>query len=431
MPTGIDSAAGQQNTPGHGFRPGSDKPYVDPKGTINEASGKSQNFRATKPDPKEGEGPNSNSGSIAKLPGVMGPGAGGFSGSAGGGKGATAQKALEGAQQGINKLQQGDIKGGLKTAAKGAVEAVGDEAADKLFKVFAEAFFQTFTLSVLIGWNLLLFLPWVINFFTGIKVTLKGWQKAVIIAMDLAILTLISLGIIIFVSAFCYGLSSGTLSQKLGIALVNPGAALAGAAAKYVLPAEVSNFCSKLSGSGGDFGGGGATDNFGGGPIVASGCSTTESGGCTKAVISACPGMAAQMDNALKACNFESQGGTVGIESTTDYCTEQTTGQKVHFSIGLWQINVFDSSQPEFPECKGVFKETSTPTGPCIKVDNKTGKCIIRDRKCSFGSGGRAAYDSCKTALSNPTRNTRQACTLFNQRGWQPWPNTRSRCNLP
>jgi hypothetical protein len=156
------------------------------------------------------------------------------------------------------------------------------------------------------------------------------------------------------------------------------------------------------------------------------GCVTTEQGGCTKAVISACPAMAAQMDNALRACNQESMGGKVAIGSTTDRCDETTTGQKVIFSWGLWQLNLAaGSADQEFPECRGVLKQGTGPwTSLCI--DGST--C---GRKCSFGSGGKAAFDACVSAVSNPSRNTKQACNLFNTRGWKPWPYTRKVCKLP
>jgi hypothetical protein len=87
-------------------------------------------------------------------------------------------------KKGLVKIQEGDIKGGIKEAAKGAVEGAGDAAADKLFYVMVQWALQTFTLSILIGWNLLLFLPWVIGAITGVKISLQLWQKAVIIAMD-------------------------------------------------------------------------------------------------------------------------------------------------------------------------------------------------------------------------------------------------------
>jgi hypothetical protein len=164
------------------------------------------------------------------------------------------------------------------------------------------------------------------------------------------------------------------------------------------------------------------------GPI-ARGCSVQESGGCTRATISACPGMAAQMDNALRACNQESAGGQVAIASGTDKC-ELPNGTYISFSIGLWQINMLDSTQPEFPECKDALILTGRDPSRCV-TRNSQGECVVTYRSCRFGPRGQAGYDACRQALSNPVRNTRQACVLFNQRGWQPWPYTRRVCRLP
>jgi hypothetical protein len=208
-------------------------------------------------------------GGTPKAPGVGGP-AGGAGKGAGGGKAEFAQKAADGVKKGLVKIQEGDIKGGIKEAAKGAVEGAGDAAADKLFYVMVQWALQTFTLSILIGWNLLLFLPWVIGAITGVKISLQLWQKAVIIAMDAIIVGIILLVLIIFTVTFCYGVSGKEFS--LSAFSVNPAGYVAGQAAQYVLPQELVDFCSSVSGTKtGDFGGGGATDNYGntppGGPI--------------------------------------------------------------------------------------------------------------------------------------------------------------------
>ncbi len=159
-------------------------------------------------------------------------------------------------------------------------------------------------------------------------------------------------------------------------------------------------------------------------PGGASGCANRESGSCTKQVISACPGMAANMENALRACNQESMGGKAGIASTVDRC--DSPSGVVAFSWGLWQINVAAGSYgDEFPECKGVLREAG---GPWKTLCITGGTC---GRKCEFGSGGKAAFDKCTAALADPVRNTKQACKLFNDRGWKPWPHTRKVCKLP
>jgi|GEM_PF-6708640 len=164
-----------------------------------------------------------------------------------------------------------------------------------------------------------------------------------------------------------------------------------------------------------------------GGTGGASACVNQEHGSCTKAVISACPAMAANMDNALKACNQESAGGIPLIPSGVDKCTETTTGQVVSFSWGLWQLNVAaGSTQPEFSECAGVLTQAGGPWKQ-LCVDGST--C---GRTCTFGSGGLVAFQGCVKALGSPERNTKQACTLYqNSGGWGPWPYTRKVCGLP
>jgi hypothetical protein len=154
-------------------------------------------------------------------------------------------------------------------------------------------------------------------------------------------------------------------------------------------------------------------------------CSITEHGACTRSVISQCPEMARNMDAALRACNHESAGGQVAIPSGTDQCTETTTNKVVSFSWGLWQLNIAaGSTAPEFSECNGVLRPAGGPwSSTCLE-----GTC---GRTCTYGSGGPTAFNACVLAVADPARNTKQACTLFKQRGWAPWPWTRNICSLP
>ena len=272
-------------------------------------------------------------------------------------------------------------------------------------------------------------LTWVIGEITVVMISLQLWQKAVIIAMDAISVGIILLLLIIFTVTFCYGVSGKEFS--LTAFTVSSVRYVSGQAAQYVLPQEVVDFCSSVSGTKtGDFGGGATDGNAApSGPIVASGCSTKESGGCTRNTISACPQMAAQMENSLRACNQESEGGQVAIASGTDKC-QLPSGEYISFSIGLWQINMLDSTQPEFPECKDALILTGKDPNRCV-TRIKSGKCIVTYRSCKFGSNGQAGYNACKTALSDPVRNTKQACTLFNKRQWGPWPHTKKVCALP
>jgi hypothetical protein len=188
-------------------------------------------------------------------------------------------------------------------------------------------------------------------------------------------------------------------------------------------------------------GGSTAVQNSGGAiaPVSGGGCSTKDSGGCTRQTIqSGCPKMAERMDDALKVCNHESGGGQVAIASSTDLCLDDG-GQKVSFSHGLWQINITDSSQPTFPECDNVLRRGASLPGCAFPFSQtSSGNCVVPLKRCVFPKG-RAAYEACRRALSDPVRNTKQACILFNRaahsssRGaWQPWPYTeKTVCKIP
>jgi len=163
-----------------------------------------------------------------------------------------------------------------------------------------------------------------------------------------------------------------------------------------------------------------------GGGAGASACVVTQQGGCTAANISQCPAMAQNMNAALMACNLESAGGQVAIASTVDKCTETTTNQVVSFTWGLWQLNIeAGSTGAEFPECSGVLKRAGGPWGTLCINGSTCG------RMCTFGPGGAAAFNTCTRALADPAKNTKQACVLYQQRGWAPWPHTRKVCSLP
>lgn len=162
------------------------------------------------------------------------------------------------------------------------------------------------------------------------------------------------------------------------------------------------------------------------------GCFNKEQGACNKQTLAACPGMAKNVELGLRICNQESGGGQYGIMSGTDRCKEETTGQVVSFSGGLWQINI-ENSASDFPECAGVLKHVSPGDHCSVHPPYKTIECT-----CRFGSGGRSAYDKCVAALKDPVKNTQQACHLFNTkskggtepgiRGWQPWVTSYNKC---
>ncbi len=156
------------------------------------------------------------------------------------------------------------------------------------------------------------------------------------------------------------------------------------------------------------------------------GCKNIEQGSCNKTILSACPGMMANPELALRICNQESAGGNARILSTTDRCQIQGTNEVVSFSIGLWQLNMQNSVDLNlFPQCRGVLEHVSPGT-----------RCQIRepyndiDCTCKYGSGGKAAYNTCVNAIINdPRKQVENACKLFNNaRGWSPWKTSYNKC---
>lgn len=172
------------------------------------------------------------------------------------------------------------------------------------------------------------------------------------------------------------------------------------------------------------------------GNVGAAGCFNKEQGGCTKNSISACPGMAANMPLALRICNKESGGGNYAALSGSDKCTEQTTGDKLSFSGGLWQINILTSAG-DFPECAGVLRHVSPGRDCRVYPPYNASQCT-----CKYGPKGKSGYDACIAALKDPYKNTQAACKLFNTRpwpqssngasggirAWNPWSTSYSKC---
>jgi hypothetical protein len=119
---------------------------------------------------------------------------------------------------------------------------------------------------------------------------------------------------------------------------------------------------------------------------------------------------------ASRICSAESGGGyNPAVGGQADKCN--VGGQSLPMSIGIFQINIFNSYSPEFPECRNVLRQTG-----CESYERTSGGVrYCAKRLCEFGPSGRAGYDRCVAALSDPVRNTRQACNLYRERGWQPW----------
>jgi hypothetical protein len=171
-----------------------------------------------------------------------------------------------------------------------------------------------------------------------------------------------------------------------------------------------------------------------GGGTGGGGCKNIEQGACTVATLNSCPGMLKDRDLALRICNQESAGGQAGVMSSTDRCRIETNNDIVSFSGGLWQINIENSADPRiFPECQGVLQHVSPGDHCTVRPPYNDVDCT-----CRYGSGGRAAYDRCVAAIKDPSKNTANACKLFNTpdrdgtepgiRGWEPWQTSYNKC---
>lgn len=152
-----------------------------------------------------------------------------------------------------------------------------------------------------------------------------------------------------------------------------------------------------------------------GGSIDTSVCKV-DVGACNLSQISACPKWDAK--TASGVCYIESGGGNVAAKSGSDKCTDGAS-----WSIGLFQINILAHAGADYMPAackKGIIeKNGSGPQGNCLvwrdgKVDTV---CLKRDCRVI----DQDAYKACVDALSVSKTNIDIACTLYGQRGWQPW----------
>lgn len=180
---------------------------------------------------------------------------------AGGGKAQAAQAAAQGAQAGLNKIRQGDFKGGIQEGLEGAVSAVGSVAADKLWWVLLGPQFlvPTIGLSIIVGWNVLWALSRFIHY-KGVKVSLQTYQKGLIVLMDAILTFLILLLIVVLVSSFCYSISGDYKSRIISL-VTSTSTAVIGEAIRFNAPPELISFCENITNSTGSTGARGYNSN--------------------------------------------------------------------------------------------------------------------------------------------------------------------------
>jgi hypothetical protein len=124
-----------------------------------------------------------------------------------------------------------------------------------------------------------------------------------------------------------------------------------------------------------------------------------------------------------KICNQESRGNPA-YASGTDLCAD---GQS--FSIGLFQINMFNSA--ESIGCNGseIFSKTgSGPQGDCLEYktnSNNVKYCAKRNCKVK----NQSAYNACRGKLENSQTNLQAACSLSsNGTKYSPWSTSAGIC---
>lgn len=368
------------------------------------------------------------------MPGM--PGGAGATGAkgAGGGKAAAAEAAVQGLQKGLQKVQQGDIKGGAEDAAIGAIEGAGSAAASAAFKYLASppAIAATFTLSIFIGWNLLLIAPRVLKgilkTFTKkeIDIKLETWQRYVIIAMDVLIAFIIFLCFVVATAAFCYSLTSPTLKDRLYSFAASPAGASAGELGRFFMPQSVVDFCGKLTGNVAT-----TTTETASGEIHGSG----GSGGarCQPAN----PPSPATIENLSSSC-FAQYGPDVVRQASIVAQSESNGNPSLPVGArscgkgkplarcvggeipvwGLYQINLI-VHKVDGLDCPSAFRTTSggRHDGSFCNAGNQ---CVVVDQ---------TLYNKCAKAAVIAEKNIKVACELYrisiaaNRSGWWDWGN--------
>jgi|GEM_PF-4641132 len=235
----------------------------------------------------------------------------------------------------------------------------------------------------------------------GIK--LRTWLKAILATFIIQQLLLLMV-LIIMTVAVCQAVSTKVFGFDLGLTIASSAAGF-----------DVAGMCNEVNSIVGGGGTGGTTYSGGTCEAIndpASGCDVEK----LRAACDWDPNLASQI------CNKESGGGyNPAIGGTADYCyPDGPNGRKLPMSIGYFQINIFNSTQPEF---LGVCTNVLNNEGCWVDLVTipGTGVRYCPKRKCSFGPLGENGYNQCVQALSDPVRNTRQACNLYKTRGFSPW----------
>ncbi|MCC7356867.1 MAG: hypothetical protein IT410_04645 [Candidatus Doudnabacteria bacterium] len=367
------------------------------------------------------------------LPG--GAGAVGAKG-VGSGKAAAAEAAVQGLQKGLQKAQQGDIKGGAEDAVIGAAEGVGDQLMSRAFLYLASppAIAATFTLSILIGWNLLLFTPKllkaILKIFTKkeIDIKLETWQRYVIIAMDTIIAFIIFLCLVVSAAAFCYSLTSPTLKDRLYAFAASPAGASAGELGRFFMPQSVVNFCEGLTGNA-TSGIGTASGSISGPGINSGRCKVQTSGYCSPESLQShgCPADKARGMSIV--CGMESVSDPT-IGSQTDVCYDSSgprtfkysnnpslpnsiRGKTAPLSVswGLLQLNLTYHT-PEGLNCPAAFNG---------RYSGKGSQCSVKDP---------GLYEKCIVAATNIDSNLNYSCKLVRENGYRDWTCSAWRCGV-
>lgn len=162
-------------------------------------------------------------------------------------------------------------------------------------------------------------------------------------------------------------------------------------------------------------------------PAGVASCAIPPTGSCSVAAMNqTC--FASRAEQASRICQFES-GGVATIESGSD---RLNGGSGPSYSIGLWQLNLTTTPglTADGQACTSAF--TGQCAGTMLVGPSAPGACHVTIKPGNCGSVTcQQLYLDCKTAATNPTKNTNLACQLYGSGTFQPWTYTANRCGIP
>ncbi len=392
-----------------------------------EQSGKSRDFPYKFPS-AAGGGAAGGAGKAGSLGGA-GAAAGGAKG-AGAGKGAgiNPQEVQEGLSKVGQHIAKGDFKGAAKEGLQDAATIAAEVGEGRAFLFLVTWALPTLGLSLVIGGTALLIANMFVNKKAGTHISMPFYQKAVILLLDALWALILFLILIVSVASFCYALTSPSYAARLGALIVSPGTAIPGEVGRYILPTEVSNFCSSITGNAASSGQGTASGTIRGPGGSGSGggrCqpATSPSPATVENLASSCFGQYGP--DVVRQASIVAQAESNGDPSLPVGARSCGKGKPLARCVGgeipvwgLYQINLI-VHKVDGLDCPSAFRTTSggRHNGRFCNAGNQ---CVVVDP---------VLYDKCAKAAVNVEKNTKVACELYrisiaaNRPGWWDWGN--------